>query len=53
VRKSDVAKVAEVCLKFTGFLGLNFMKWVAFVLGKMIKSYKKAVTPTLQTADKI
>jgi len=29
------------------------MKWATFVLGKMIKRYKKALTPTLQMADKI
>jgi hypothetical protein len=52
VRKS-VVKVTEACLKFTGFLGLNFVEWVAFVLGKMVKRYKKALTPTLHTADKI
>ncbi|ERJ23802.1 hypothetical protein UNSW3_1177 [Campylobacter concisus UNSW3] len=40
-------------MKFTEFLRLNFMKWATFVLGKMIKRYKKAFTPTLQTADKI
>jgi len=28
------------------------MKWATFVLGKMIKRYKKAFTPMLQTADK-
>ena len=52
VRKSVAIKVAEACLKFTGFFGLNFMKWATFVLEKMIKRYKKAFTPTLQTADK-
>ena len=52
MRKSAAIKVAEACLKFAGFLGLNFMKWVTFVLGKMIKRYKKAFTPTLQTEDK-
>jgi len=29
------------------------VKWATFVLGKMIKRYKKALTPTLHTADKI
>lgn len=28
-----------------GFLGLNFMKWATFVLGKMIKRYKKQSRP--------
>lgn len=41
----SVAKVAEACLKFTSFLGLNFMKWATFVLGKMIKRYKKQSRP--------
>jgi len=40
VRKS-VVKVTEACLKFTGFLGLNFVERATFVLGKMIKRYKK------------
>ena len=53
MRKSDVAKVAEACLKFTGFFGVKFREVAAFVLEKMIKRYKKAFTPTLQTADKI
>jgi len=52
VRKS-VVKVMEACLKFTGFLGLNFVERATFVLVKMIKRYKKALTPTLHTADKI
>jgi len=29
------------------------MKWATFVLGKVIKRYKKAFTLTLHTADKI
>ena len=45
VRKSVAIKVAEACLKFTGFLGVNFMKWATFVLGKMIKRYKKQSRP--------
>jgi len=43
--KSVAIKVAEACLKFTGFLGLNFMKWATFVLGKTIKRYKKQSRP--------
>jgi hypothetical protein len=35
------------------FLGLNFVERATFVLGEMIKRYKKALTPTLRTADKI
>ena len=52
MRKSVAIKVVKVCLKFTGFFGLNFMERAAFVLVKMIKRYKKALTPTLHTADK-
>jgi len=29
------------------------MKWATFVLGKMIKRYKKAFTPMLHTVDKV
>jgi len=41
-------------LNLLGFLGLNFVEWVAFcVRQKTIKCFKKAVTLELQMADKI